>query len=43
LNVFIFDELRTLPINPEKTTDTKSKAKNGKNLNSSIVKAMKNL
>ena len=37
------DSVRTLPINPEKTTDTKSKAKNGKNLNSSIVKAMKNL
>ena len=37
------DSVRTLPINPEKTTNTKSKAKNGKNLNSSIVKAMKNL
>lgn len=37
------NSVRTLPINPEKTTDTKSKAKNGKNLNSSIVKAMKNL
>ena len=37
------DSVRTLPINPEKTTDKKSKAKNGKNLNSSIVKAMKNL
>ena len=37
------DSVRTLPINPEKTTDTKSKLRNGKNLNSSIVKAMKNL
>ena len=37
------DSVRTLPINPEKTTNTKSKAKNGKNLNSSIVKAIKNL
>ena len=37
------ESVRTLPINPEKTTNTKSKAKNGKNLNSSIVKAMKNL
>ena len=40
------DSVGTLPINPEKTTNTKSKAKNGKNginLNSSIVKAMKNL
>ena len=40
------DSVRTLPINPEKTTNTKSKGKNGKNginLNSSIVKAMKNL
>ena len=37
------NSVRTLPINPEKTTNTKSKAKNGKNLNSSIVKAMKNL
>ena len=33
------DSVRTLPINPEKTTDTKSK----KSLNGSIVKAMKNL
>lgn len=33
------DSVRTLPINPEKTTETKSK----KNLNGSIVKAMKNL
>ena len=33
------DSVRTLPINPEKTTDTKSK----KGLNGSIVKAMKNL
>lgn len=37
------NSVRTLPINPEKTTDTKSKLRNGKNLNSSIVKAMKNL
>ena len=40
------DSVRTLPINSEKTTDTKSKRENGKNginLNSSIVKAMKNL
>lgn len=39
------DSVKTLPINSEKTTDnkTKSKAKNGKNLNSSIVKAIKNL
>ena len=40
------NSVRTLPINPEKTTNTKAKAKNGKNginLNSSIVKAMKNL
>lgn len=40
------NSVRTLPINPEKTTNTKSKGKNGKNginLNSSIVKAMKNL
>ena len=37
------ESVRTLPINPEKTTNTKSKAKNGKNLNSSIVKAIKNL
>ena len=37
------NSVKTLPINPEKTTDTKSKLKNGKNLNSSIVKAMKNL
>ena len=33
------DSVRTLPINPEKTTETKSK----KSLNGSIVKAMKNL
>ena len=37
------DSVRTLPINPEKTTNKKPNAKNGKNLNSSIVKAMKNL
>lgn len=37
------DSVRTLPINPEKTTDTKPNGKNGINLNSSIVKAMKNL
>jgi len=37
------NSVRTLPINPEKTTNTKSKGKNGINLNSSIVKAMKNL
>ena len=37
------NSVKTLPINPEKTTDTKSNAKNGKSLNSSIVKAMKNL
>lgn len=39
------DSVKTLPINSEKTTDTKtkSKLKNGKNLNSSIVKAIKNL
>ena len=33
------DSVRTLPINPEKTTNTKSK----KSLNGSIVKAIKNL
>jgi uncharacterized protein YcbK (DUF882 family) len=33
------NSVRTLPINPEKTTDTKSK----KSLNGSIVKAIKNL
>ena len=37
------DSVKTLPINPEKTTDTKPNGKNGINLNSSIVKAMKNL
>ena len=37
------NSVKTLPINPEKTTDTKPNGKNGINLNSSIVKAMKNL
>ena len=37
------NSVKTLPINPEKTTNTKPNGKNGINLNSSIVKAMKNL